>query len=488
MKRLLSALATLALVLGTVTNSAAEQWRPLESADGPTVAFIDSNDVLGAHSYLGIGRRVADGGGVGTSACKAPGVGACDPALHPDFIYSASIVLPICGKADQSYCIERVQINDAGSLPTTAKHVGNLDGNTWDALPKYSLPASGTGSIFEVPSTATSTETTKYLVSANVNLNYNNKTKKFEYFNFRISTSPFTTKQFANPEPEFREIPPGTALDKNVGLSGYFLEGELRNGRSGSWRSPTEKIVYEDFAPNTKVGIDLRLPSEAYGWFSGRISDPNMSLVPISKTVNRLSVSGTALEVHRLSVNVPSGKLTPLMRRYGMAGYGKGTTFVETGDAVTFNWLDDLKAYSGDRNSGSTTDWNLRSTQVNSKCFPRNKVDGLVSSNAVAFSWDAPEFIKGYLQYKVAGVHYTKDGQKARGVYDMVIRTSILRCLYNIPTVPISVSVSVVDSKTGAPDIAVTSVTSSGEWTKIRASNFTFSNKTLKVKVTKKKK
>jgi hypothetical protein len=102
----------------------------------------------------------------------------------------------------------------------------------------------------------------------------------------------------------------------------------------------------------------------------------------------------------------------------------------------------------------------------------------------VAFSWDPPVYENGFLNYKVAGMHYNENGEIAKGTYDLVIRASILRCLYKIPNVPISATLTVLNSQSGETEYAVATVSQTGDWLKLRASNFTFSNKTLRLKVT----
>jgi hypothetical protein len=67
------------------------------------------------------------------------------------------------------------------------------------------------------------------------------------------------------------------------------------------------------------------------------------------------------------------------------------------------------------------------------------------------------------------------------GTYDLVIRSDVARCLYRFSTAPISASVSI----TGGSDaiIATTVVNEKNGWLKLAAYGFTFSEKTLQVKL-----
>lgn len=483
MKRVLSA-ALAAMVSVTMASSAlAAQWQPAITPNGTNVMFNDSNESQYSHSWFYIVRKNKDGGGNASSGCLTFGSGPCDPAIHKDFEFTALQVFPMCKEADQEMCIEQVNIYKDGSAPTQGKFVGELAGNSWPANAKYNLPASSPGLVFESSDVTSPSGATKYVVSATANLNFNFKTSKFEMFKFSMGVSPFTTATENQSATEFRQIAPGTPLTGPVANPGNYLDGEVQLARRDLSPEAGKKLVYEDFDPETRVGLKLRLPSEAFGWFSGRVNDPTFNLQPISKTANRLSIDAKALNTHRLSAFVPSGTVTPSMRFLGIKNDGgNGGIGIETGSAL--NWMSELRTFAKDKDSGSTTDWNIRMSPAVGNCFPKNTFSGLASSNAVAFSWDPPVYQNGFLDYKVAGMHYASDGQVAKGTYDLVIRASILRCLYNLPNVPISATLSVVDTASGDVEYAVATVSQSGDWLKLRATNFTFSNKTMRLKIT----
>ncbi|MBP6043791.1 MAG: hypothetical protein KA500_04700 [Rhodoluna sp.] len=470
----------LTLTLGNAANAA--QWQPKIEQGGTNVTFSDSNETQYSHSFISIIRKNKDGGGNGGSGCLKFGVGPCNPSLHKDFEFTALQVFPMCETSSQSMCIENVNIYKDGLEPKEAKFVGELVGNSWEADPKYGLPASSPGLVFDVPSIAAPSGTTRYLVSATANLDFNFKSGKFELFKFSVGVSPFSTAPLVGNADEFTEIPAGTALTGPVAKPGNYLEGEYTLSRRDLVTEEGTLLVYEDFDPETRVGLSLRMPSEAYGWFSGRVSDPNFTMLPISKTMNRLAIDAKVLTVHRLSALVPKGTVTPSMKFLGLKNTANASGVgIETGSA--FDWISEVREFARDKDSATTTDWNLRSSPVAGNCFPRNTFSGLASSNAVAFSWDPPIYKGGYLDYKVAGMHFTENGEVAKGSYDLVIRASILRCLYKIPNVPISATLTVLDSKSGETEYAVATVSQTGDWLKLRATNFTFSNKTLRLKV-----
>jgi hypothetical protein len=65
------------------------------------------------------------------------------------------------------------------------------------------------------------------------------------------------------------------------------------------------------------------------------------------------------------------------------------------------------------------------------------------------------------------------------------MRSDVARCLYRFSKAPLSASISV--SGEGDKNIATTVVGEKGGWLKLAAYGFTFSNKTIKVKLTQKK-
>jgi hypothetical protein len=143
----------------------------------------------------------------------------------------------------------------------------------------------------------------------------------------------------------------------------------------------------------------------------------------------------------------------------------------------------------GDTAAGTDTAWNMstRGSGGGSTCLAdKSKVLGIVTTNSLGYSGESPEFSGGFLNYKVAGLHYQPDRETlVQGSYDLVMRSETARCLYGFSNAPLSATISV----TGGADktIATTVVSEKNGWLKMAAYGFTFSNKTIKVKVTKAK-
>jgi hypothetical protein len=94
----------------------------------------------------------------------------------------------------------------------------------------------------------------------------------------------------------------------------------------------------------------------------------------------------------------------------------------------------------------------------------------------------SPEFKDGYLNYKVAGMHYAPDGKTLNlGSYDLLIQPDAARCLYGFSKAPVSATISVIGENTGA--VATTLVSESAEWIKLSAYGFNFSAPVIREKL-----
>jgi hypothetical protein len=83
-------------------------------------------------------------------------------------------------------------------------------------------------------------------------------------------------------------------------------------------------------------------------------------------------------------------------------------------------------------------------------------------------------------------MHYLPDGTtEALGTYDLVMRSDIARCLYGFNRAPVSATITVTGE--GDKNIATTVVGEKDGWLKLAAYGFTFSNKTIQVRLTQKR-
>ena len=115
----------------------------------------------------------------------------------------------------------------------------------------------------------------------------------------------------------------------------------------------------------------------------------------------------------------------------------------------------------------------------------KNKVTGIVTTNATQYRAGAPEYDSSArtLNYKVSAPHYMSSGELFKGAYSLIIRSDVARCIYKFSTAPIKASIEVVD--TGAEkSTVVTNVSENDGWMKLSASGFTHSSPTIKATFT----
>jgi hypothetical protein len=150
-------------------------------------------------------------------------------------------------------------------------------------------------------------------------------------------------------------------------------------------------------------------------------------------------------------------------------------------------WLPIIK----DKASATPTYWMVRTTtnaETNKQfCLKQGEVNGIVTTNATAYTSGAPFFNEKYqsLDYKVASPHFDANGNVNVGHYNLQINSEVARCLYGFTSAPISATVSVISSN-GENQVATTTLKESNGWIYLRAAGFTYSSPTVRVKLTQK--
>jgi hypothetical protein len=154
---------------------------------------------------------------------------------------------------------------------------------------------------------------------------------------------------------------------------------------------------------------------------------------------------------------------------------------------MIFAYIDHFRKVVGDKTSEQSTYWSVSSTTWTSQnqCLADSKrVLGIVTTNAMGYDGTAPKFEDGTLNYRVAGLHHGPDGKSLNlGTYDLLLRSDAARCLYGFSSAPVSASVSIT-SGDGSQNVATTVVTEKDGWLKLQAAGFTFSEKTIRLKIT----
>jgi hypothetical protein len=370
-------------------------------------------------------------------------------------------VLVFCETATSEDCLESVEISRAGEplrklvFAGYSKEMTNpRDGINFPADRSMNLPEGGNQSIWhEVVDGKVSDK--KYLVAYVYEMYYRKDTGKFALGTVRLIIRPF----------------------KEVATTRW----------DSLWTAESKSGILYDFDPNTAMQATIRLSSTAAGWYRARLTDPDIEISDFSPTNNKVRIYGKTVSVPTFVVKRKVSELDAVEKNLADSfGYTKGVVGADPGLPMIFPYMDHFRKVVGDKTTEQTTYWSLSSTTWTSqnKCLADSKrVLGIVTTNAMGYDGTAPKFEDGTLNYRVTGLHYGPDGKSLNlGTYDLLLRSDAARCLYGFSNAPISASVSIT-SGDGAQNVATTVVTEKDGWLKLQAAGFTFSEKTIRLKL-----
>lgn len=420
----------------------------------------------------------------------------------------ADLIIPPCYSDSDRICIDALEIGGEGKPLERALLDHELMTKKTPADSKLGLPAGGSASIWNAPSVAHQGKALSYAVIVSAGYYIDKKApanlQKFEAIRFEAKVIPVNIKKGKYCAFEIYEIAKDDYFGEVNTSSRMVGEGcehpalqECILTEKGSCAAPAE------FLPNSRVALTLRMDSKVTGWLFGRMKDVEVAITELDAKNNKLRVeatsinllSGTAWVAKKDLINYPD--LYEFMRKRWFSGDGKfedaltkpGSQWGDLGPTGTFDqfkvWEQLIKP-----NPEDNWRWNFASSNNNNanrtNCFAqaeKDKLIGLVTTNAPIYDSGAPAFKDGALSYQVAGLHRKADGSVFRGSYDLAIRSDVARCLYGFSNAPIRASVSVLSSDGSTQDVASELVTEKNGWMTLSAKNFTFSAPTIKVKL-----
>ncbi len=372
----------------------------------------------------------------------------------------AQPMLALCATADASDCIESIEIKRGNSSYTKLvfeKYMPrnpnlDFDGKEFPSDYSVNLPAGGAASIWTEVIDGKASDL-KYLVSYQYAMYYDAKFKKFILQNVRLGIRPV----------------------KEITESKW----------SSLWYSEGSSGIQYEFPKDIELRATIHMTNEAAGWFKARIEGPEIKITPLNTRNNRVVVSGSPVTVPAFAYQKNLDEFSEDEKKY--TSMLKGVIFVEPGLREIFGYIEMARKVVGDVAAYSNSFWTLNSTPWDNanKCLQdSSRVLGIVSTNAMGYEGASPKFENGFLNYRVTGLHYAADGKTPNlGTYDLLLRSDAARCLYGFSDAPVSAVVSI----SGAGDttnVATTVVNEKDGWLKLKAAGFTFSEKSIKVKLT----
>lgn len=400
-------------------------------------------------------------------------------------------MLPQCESETDENCIVGLDVALAGAEFEKAIFVKNINGPKFAADKSVGFYELTTPSMWEVPNSPSASGSTTYAVMVLARQWRDRDAKSFLTDNFIASVIPYREQPgdgFGTPyQFTVNNDPVQGKRKRSIGSGGFSYEC--------AWSEQGLCGVTQDFSEGTRVRLTIRVSKNVGGWYQGRIKDPSISVKNFSPRNNEISVTAEPAVVQRMVHTIENAKdINATERRLaggGFAGSWDGfVVWARASDPNTFNYLNYFKKKVKDTATGQNTFWNFSAFMApgeGSSCLAdTSKVLGIASTNAMVYDGGVPKFAKGFLDYKVAGLHFEADGvTPVTGSYDLVMRSEVARCLYGFNKAPVSATITI--SGEGDKSIATTVVGEKNGWLKLAAYGFTFSEKTLKVKLTQKK-
>lgn len=450
--------------------------------------------------------------------CKKIGDPGCESSKY--FQYSSQ--LTYCNAQINSDCVKSVFAKVASGNVIEGTFVEDFPGETkysYMGDPSVDLPPGTSSFIVDFPSIAHKGGT-KYLVIVSLlgNRGFNEAKFKLESFTTAIYPVSKVAGNYSMSRPE------------DVVKSEFTLAG--RQSKGGSWTNEAN-VIKKSSCVQTSIsfcllpwslpldvefGLTLKLHTKITGWLHGRLAEAKSEITTTADGDQQITLSGKPSIVPGLYSWYKKDSLPEaLVNKYKYddransngAGWpstatgADGRVIADGPDGLPYSILKTAFGYDeggmneirawltamGDKAAYAPTVWAARTIQSSSQfesCIKgQDSLSGIVTTNSTMYIGAPPTFnqSEGTLDYKVTSPHYLPDGTEFKGMYNLLIRSDVARCIYGFTDAPVSATISIV-SADGTNQIATTLFGERNGWMYLSANNFTFSAPTLKVKLT----
>lgn len=401
-------------------------------------------------------------------------------AVYEEAKWGLVRVLPVCSETNsQDECIEGLSVT-SGEVTKEATLIKSVPGPSWEADGSNGLVSGGTESLWSNPFSSDS--------SAGFQINsrsyYSNQTKRLDRQQWKMTS--FTA--VVNPYQAEAGAYSSVQIEKKSAIPDGNYPGDFLG--DWAWISPPSKCLWLDvgscgirtgYGDVTRLSLRIHLSNDQTGWLAGRLVDPTISVVPINAKENLLTISAAPAE----TAYVQAWTENPTPPMISFASAHQGGEFTSWKFDVVNEFLDTYRTFLKDTVTKIIPTWSVTNgygASNNTCLMSTENFIGLVTTNATTFQSVAPIFSDGTLNYSVASLHFKPDGSLNKGTYDLLLNSKAARCLYNFTDAPIQASVSITSSS-GEQEIATTVISEKNGWLHLSAKGFTYSNPTLKVKL-----
>jgi len=408
--------------------------------------------------------------------------------------------LPPCSQTATTNCIDGVNAIDATGKEITGQYTEGfpLQGsNDFPGDPARNLPTGATPSVWKIPGVVHGGGTDSYLLRFEMRGSASSS-QKFNAYSIEGSLFPITVSSgnyFKGYVSDGAHVPPQC-------LQAYFIGcGEPAVQHPGDITSACVSFdtgrcaLRQAFPEGYRFKIKVRLGNSPTGWFHGRLFAPKVDLLSTGEGTN-LTVEADPVKVPVFGGYIKQSDATADLETYysnNRFNTVYGSLSLDIAPAYQQNIFSLYAMWTkvlADKASATQSEWSFRTLELNGQnnpCFSDpTKLVGIVSTNAMIYSGGAPAFnsSEGTLDYKVGAPHFASNGDVFKGSYDLQLRSDVARCLYGFSKAPIKATVSVANEN-GDSNVATTAVTEDPKtgWMHMSASNFMFSNPTVKIKL-----
>ena len=298
------------------------------------------------------------------------------------------------------------------------------------------------------------------------------------------------------------ETPYAETSSGTVGYGGYSLVDCVMTEQGKCYKRET-------LPPGYRFGIKVRLPNALNGWYHGRLSKPEF----VIKSSNAIASGTYEYQVEADPVKVPI--MTKIIQQdsWSQEFYNfvkdqwpmsNGGALLLPGNAgkLPLKLSQLFLPMIGDKATGTGDFWVIKSLTswkdgktdetvdpITRTCNAGDlNVSGIVTTNAMVYTQGPPVYNKteASLDYTVLSPHFDENGLENVGTYDLLINSKVARCIYGFSSAPIKAQIEVVGDD-GATKIATTVLGEKGPWLYLSANGFTFSQPTVRVRITQEK-
>ena len=466
--------------------------------------------------------------------CTSISSGACATAPKIDF----SAILQPCAATSALDCIAAFGTVDAqgNRVPATYSRAFPTVGlNDYPASNTAGLPPGGPGGLWTVASSS-GAATALHFVRAVV-AGTSEPGKKVTFTNFAANVSPVemtTMPCGADNWTRTSGCTPGDLVDTTgehhggdtSGWAGFSDDYGHASGldcvMSGNYAAAAgtaECAKRKAMSRSVKYYMTVRLSQAVSGWMHGRMDEPGITLTDVSGaagavelTVSAKPVAVPVVQVERKFSDLPANLQNAYRYNGGWPRTGGGywdpanwgMADVDAKDPSKRNresippsygpdGIDELLAWMPTVNDTSSADistWSVRTLgggdlgAAQGCVTEKNKLVGIVTTNATQYKAGAPEFDQKTrtLNYKVSAPHYMSSGEVMKGTYGLIVRSDVARCIYGFTSAPLKATIEVVDTGAEASTI-VTNISENNGWLQLMASGYTHSAPVIKATI-----